>query len=360
MPSFNFLVDKTNLSETTLVTVDTPTIVEDEILVRIDRFALTANNITYGVAGDMIGYWQFFPADENWGRIPVWGFATVLESRLDSIEAGTRYYGYYPMSGHLVMQPTKVNDRGFKDGVQHRQSLPPVYNQYLKVSVETGYPPEQDDYQMIYRPLFTTSFVLDDYFADNGFFGARQIILSSASSKTAFGMAFMLKRRADEHIKIVGLTSAGNRQFVEDLGLYDEIRTYEEIEQLDKSVPTAYVDMAGNRPVLARLHHHFDTQLVNSCGVGATHWESREGEDPRSLPGARPRMFFAPDQIQKRNKEWGPAEFQNKLGVAWQAFIAVVDDWVQFEESLAPDNLDDVYHRVLAGPSPDKAYVIST
>ena len=35
MPSFNFLVDKTNLSETTLVTVDTPTIVEDEILVRV-------------------------------------------------------------------------------------------------------------------------------------------------------------------------------------------------------------------------------------------------------------------------------------------------------------------------------------
>ncbi|NRA84799.1 MAG: DUF2855 family protein [Gammaproteobacteria bacterium] len=28
----------------------------------VDKFALTANNITYGMTGDTLGYWLFFPA----------------------------------------------------------------------------------------------------------------------------------------------------------------------------------------------------------------------------------------------------------------------------------------------------------
>jgi hypothetical protein len=355
MSSYDFLVKRADLSEYRLETAPTPAIGPGETLLRVDRFALTANNITYGVAGDALGYWQFFPAEGEWGRLPVWGIGTVLASNAEGIAEGERYYGYFPMAGHLVVTPGRARPHGFTDEAAHRRDLAPVYNQYARMNEALGFDPRHDNHQMIYRPLFTTSFVLDDYFGDNDCFGAGQVILGSASSKTAFGTAFMLR---DRQQKVVGLTSQSNRAFVERLGLYDTVITYDEVSSLPASVSTAYIDMSGNRRVLADVHHHFGENLVNSCSVGITHHEARDGEDPQTLPGARPTMFFAPSQIDKRNRQWGPAVFQQKLAAAWQAFVAVVDDWVEIIESPTPGRLGQVYATVLNGPPPDKAYVL--
>jgi hypothetical protein len=308
--------------------------------------------MTYGVAGDMIGYWNFFPAEDGLGRIPVWGVGTVEKSECDGVAVGSRYYGYYPMSSYLLVEPQRVNERGMSDGAEHRASLPPVYNSYSLMTAENGFAPEFDNHQMIYRPLFTTGFVLDDYFLDNDFFGAKQIILSSASSKTAFSMAYLLK---DRDVHVIGLTSPGNVGFVQSLGLYDEVVTYDAVTDIAASVPSAYVDMSGNREVLTNLHNHLNNNMLQSCGVGITHYESRDGADPADLPGAKPSMFFAPSQIQKRNAEWGPEQYQAKLDEAWQRFIQDVDQWVKIIES---SDVDGTYQTVLAGASPDKAYIV--
>ena len=45
----------------------------------------------------------------------------------------------------------------------------------------------------MYRPLFFTSFMLADQLEDNDWFGAEVLVLSSASSKTAYGTAFLLR-----------------------------------------------------------------------------------------------------------------------------------------------------------------------
>ena len=48
----------------------------------MDKFALTANNVTYAAFGDAMHYWKFFPGpDDESGRVPVWGFADVADSR---------------------------------------------------------------------------------------------------------------------------------------------------------------------------------------------------------------------------------------------------------------------------------------
>ena len=328
-----------------------------QVLLQVDKFALTANNITYGVAGDMIGYWQFFPAAEGWGRIPVWGMATVVRSNVDGMAPGQRYYGYFPMSSYLVVEPTRLSDRGFVDGISHRSALPPTYNQYSRVTPENGYAPEFDAHQMIYRPLFTTAFVLDDFLADNGFFAAKTIILSSASSKTAFGLAYLLQQRPG--IRVIGLTSAGNREFVAYLGLYDQVASYDEVEQLDSDQAVVFVDMAGNRQVLTRLHEHFQNNMHYSCGVGITHWESRDGQAPATLPGAKPAMFFAPSQIQKRHKDWGPEKFQTELARAWERFLTDVDRWVEVVPRSGATELLDTYQEVLNGAAPDQAFVVA-
>src|SRR5262245_63051546 len=91
-----------------------------QAVLRVDHFAFTANNITYAAAGDLLSYWNFFPAEPGWGRVPVWGFAEVVASRCDGVREGARFYGYYPMSTHLLVDPTRVGEAGFVDGSAHR------------------------------------------------------------------------------------------------------------------------------------------------------------------------------------------------------------------------------------------------
>lgn len=351
----NFIVDRNNLAQAQMVDADSLAPAAGEIVLSVDRFAFTANNVTYGVAGDMIGYWQFFPADEAWGRIPVWGIGTVTASEHPDVEVGTRYYGYYPMSSELLVKPEKVSARGFTDASAHRAALPVVYNQYTLMDEANGFDPQFDNHAMLYRPLFTTSFVLDDYFADNNFFGAKHVILASASSKTAFGLAFMLRRR--EGITVSGLTSASNCAFVEGLGLYDQVFSYDEVESLS-DVDSVFVDMAGNPEVRSRVHHHLKDRLKNSCGVGITHWESRDAEVSADLPGPKPSMFFAPDQIVKRHQELGPGVYQQQLNAATNAFFADVDHWVTIEEHPFSD-VATVYNTVLESAPPQRGFIVT-
>lgn len=357
MSNHDFLVKRDDLATTRLVESKGLTPAAGEAVLRVERFALTANNITYGVAGDLIGYWQFFPCEEEgYGRIPVWGIANVVAENGSELKVGDRYYGYFPMSDELLVSPVKLSPRGFTDGAEHRAKLPIVYNQYTRVSADNGFEPGFDNHKMIYVPLFTTSFVLDDFFADNDDFGAKTIVLGSASSKTAFGMAFMLKQSG--RVKVTGLTSEKNLAFVKGLGLYDDVFTYDDVESMDNSVTTGYVDMSGNRDVLTKIHHHFADNLVQSCAVGITHWESRTDKALEELPGAKPTMFFAPSQIVKRNKEWGPAEYQARLAKATNAFLAQVDSWVDIQEhSFAA--VDDIYQQVLVGAPADKAVIVA-
>ncbi len=357
MSSYSLEVTRSNLEEVRTIDLPEPGVVqlnEGEAIIRVDRFGLTANNITYGVAGDMIGYWQFFPAEGEYGRIPVWGVGTVINAGSTDLNEGDEYYGYYPMSSYLIVKPEHVTARGFTDGAEHRAPLPPTYNQYSLMTEANGFDRNQDAHRMVYYPLFITGFVLDDWMADNDLFGAEKVILSSASSKTSFSLAFLLKQNRET--TVVGLTSSGNKAFVEGMGIYDEVVTYDDIEQMGEA-KVAFVDMAGNRQVLERLHHHFGDNVVCSSGVGITHWETRDTQEPATLPGAKPSMFFAPSQIQKRSKEWGPEKLQAEMQKAWTAFLGSVDNWVTINEAAGAEAMAETYKTVLHGAKPDQSYV---
>jgi hypothetical protein len=326
-----------------------------DILVRVTRFAFTANNITYGAVGEMIGYWTFFPAPEGWGRIPVWGFADVVRSRHPGIAEGTRVFGYLPMSTHLAVQPDAVNRSGFVDAAPHRAGLPPIYNQYSLVTHDPAYAPQHEDQQMLFRPLFITSFLLDDFIADNDGFGARTVVLSSASSKTAFGLAFLLARA--KRAEVVGLTSAANAAFVTRLGCYDRVVTYDQIAALPVQ-RAVFVDMAGDGRVTSAVHHHYRDQLTHSCVVGVTHWEHQvPGQE---LPGAAPTFFFAPTQLQKRMQEWGADGFQARYGEAWRQFLDFSAAHVRVVHGRGEAAVEKVYRETLEGRArPDEGHVLS-
>jgi hypothetical protein len=351
-----------------------------QVLLRVDAFAFTANNVTYAAFGDAMSYWQFFPAPDGWGRIPVWGFADVVASTHDAVAPGERYYGYYPMSTHLLVQPERIGPDGFSDGAAHRKPLHPVYNRYQRTGADPGYDASREPQQMLLRPLFITSFLIDDYLADNGFFGADTVVLSSASSKTAYGTAFLLSRRGraagstERPVRVVGLTSRSNAAFVKRLGCYDEVLGYDEIARLPADAPTAYVDMAGNAATRAAIHRQLAQRLTVSCAVGGTHWDhlgvpgagvGAGGDAPAGpLPGPKPTLFFAPAQVKKRNADWGPGGLERRVAGAWQAFMQPVTDpaapWMRVVRGRGPQAVEQVVRQMLDGrAAPDEGHVLT-
>jgi hypothetical protein len=353
----DFLIAKDDLHRCRFQDAPAPEVGPGQALLRVDRFGLSANNITYAMFGEGMSYWSFFPAAEpGWGRMPVWGFAEVMQSEVEQLSPGTRVYGYLPPSSELVLSPARVDERGFLDASPHRAELPAAYNAYARVDADPIYEPHTEDLQMLLRPLFFTSYLIDDFLAEASMFGASGAILSSASSKTASGLAFLLSRRAG--VEVIGLTSARSLEFTASLGVYDRVLTYEEIESL-ADTPSVYVDMAGDAQVRSQVHGHFGAELTHSAVVGATHHD-RMGAVPDSLPGPRPTFFFAPDRVAKRTKEWGRDGFEQRLAEAWRPYVEWCASWIEVIRGEGPDPLQRAYVDLLDGRiDPAKAHALS-
>jgi Protein of unknown function (DUF2855) len=360
MISTDFVVARHDLQQCKSIETQLPdaaALPDEALLIKIDRFAFTANNITYAVLGDQLQYWQLFPAPETFGNIPVWGFGEVIASRHPGIAEGERLFGYFPMAAYLVIEAADINKRGLRDAAAHRQNVAPVYNAYARVSGDPAFAGRQGDYQALLRPLFMLSFLVDDFLAENEFYGARSVMLSSASSKTAFGLAHLL-HTLRKGIRVIGLTSAANTEFVNSLGCYDDVVTYDQVTSLPSDPPVAFVDMAGNSELRAKLHRHFGDGMKYSGQIGLTH-RSASPDEPQ-LPGAKPTWFFAPDQIRRRAREWGPGGIDLRFGAAWSGFAPKLDQWLKVVEGRGPAAVKQVYQDTLAGRvPPDHGHILS-
>lgn len=361
-PIRDFVVTQNDPSQHRWVTgpaVQEVPLASEQILVEIEKFALTANNITYAIAGHMLGYWKFFPTPkEGEGRIPSWGFGRVVRSEHGAVPTGTRIYGFLPMSSHLVMQPGKITPQGFVDQIEHRRPLHGLYNTYTRLDADPTYAAEYEDMHAIFRPLFTTAFLIDDVLHEEGYFAARRVIALSASSKTAASTAFCTHRREARSVELVGATSAGNVAFVEGLGYYDRVLAYDQLTTLDTDTPTAIVDYAGNGELVATLHRHLGEQVVYNMLIGKSHKDG--AQTPPDLPGAAPAMFFAPDQAHKRMEQWGPKEFHGRFMANWSAFREAASAWFQTQRARGEQAVVQAYEDVLAGRlDPSRGHIVT-
>ncbi|MGB0523230.1 MAG: DUF2855 family protein [Flammeovirgaceae bacterium] len=347
------LINQTNIHD--IQTVHKPLPPEEElesgqVLMKINSFAFTANNITYANLGKALKYWDFFPTDESWGKLPTWGFADVVASKHEAIEVGERIYGYFPMASHLLVDAVKVNPITFVDGASHRQHLAPVYNTYTRTANDPSYRKEFEALQMLFQPLFITSFLLDDFFAEQQFMGTQRILLTSASSKTATALAFILnqnKAQRSSNLQIVGLTSAKNVDFVESLGFYDEVVSYDQLTSLPTRDQVIVADFAGNRELLEGIQTHFQDQLKFISLIGASHWNKRvKGSDAL---GDKAVFFFAPTQAKKRMAEWGGKGFQERLAAVWIPFLKSAAQWLTVTQVTGQQALENLYQAMLAG-----------
>ena len=348
MTGWDLLVDRGDLTKTQVATSDPDApLANGEALLEIESFALTANNVTYGAVGDQLGYWRFFPAPEGWGRIPVWGFARVVRSNAAEAPVGLRLFGYWPMSSHVVARLEK-RPSGYAETSPHRAELPPTYNAYQ----EAGPPEEGDDWRSLLRPLLMTSFLIDDQLSETQL---KTLVLSSASSKTAMGLAFLARRRG---VKVVGLTSAIHVGALKSFGLHDEVLPYGAIGDLSVEGPATYVDFAGRPAITEEVHATLRDRLKSSIGVGLTHWDALAAGRPPMPVGPTPVFFFAPDRIRQRMKDWGPAELDARFKAALEAFVAA-SPWLKLRHHAGAQALQALYADLIAGKvAPDEGHVV--
>jgi len=358
------LVDKTKFETVEFSDQNLGSLEDGFIRISVGPWALTANNVTYMVTGERIGYWHYFApqaygiGDDYQGRMPVWGYARVTDSKCEGIKVGQEIYGFFPITQVLDMKPVKISRTGFQDGNEHRIPLHSLYNSYTMTDKDPSFGVHKD-LQPILRPLFTTSFLIDDTLADEKFYGAEQVLVLSASSKTALGTAYCMKARGG--IKVTGLTSKGNADFVKGTGFYHTVFDYNSISEMDASVKTVIVDMSGNGKLLQDLTQHFGESLVYICRVGLSHWDAGETK-PVSNQEYTPKseFFFAPDQANKRIKEWGGAGFAERLGARWLPFLGSASDWLSVSHSKGEAAVLETYSEVLSGQaSPKNGYIFT-
>jgi hypothetical protein len=344
-------IRKDDLRVARVVDVAAVPLAEGAARLKLDLFALTANNITYAAMGaGALGYWDFFPGPEGWGRLPVWGFATVLQSKAPDVEQGARAYGYFPISETLDVIPAKVGPHGFMDSAPHRRAKATVYNQYLNTGTDPVYDAAYEPEQTLFRPLYATGWWAADC-VHRGRPSPRTVVISSASSKTALATAHQLRRLGDA--EIVALTSVRNDAYVRGTGIYHRTFTYEAVASVKAEAPVVYLDFLGRDALTAAVHRALGASLVRSILIGATDWGDKPGgvQPPTvALEGPKPEFFFVPAYAAGRIKsdaELGAA-MQRDLRAfyaASRAFVvarriagaeAILESWAQLAAGTVP------------------------
>lgn len=283
-------VSKGDLRLARIVDVATPVLAENAARLKLDLFALTSNNITYAAMGEgLLGYWDFFPGPEGWGRPPVWGFATVVQSNAPGVEKGARFYGYFPISETFDVLPVKASPRGFTDSAPHRAAKAGVYNQYFNCAADPAYDSRFESEQTLFRPLYATGWWAADCVHQDR---PASVVISSASAKTALATAHQLRRQG--HGALVAFTSARNEDYVKSTGLHHRTLTYEAVASLVTEAPATFVDFLGRRDFTAAVHRALGAKLARSIQIGATDWADKPGGVAEALVGPRPEFFFVP------------------------------------------------------------------
>lgn len=354
MKTWALIIERADLSSTTLVDAAAMRPTTGQALLRVERVGLTTNNLTYCALGDALRYWDYFPTQiPGMGHIPLWGYAEVVATETDALKRDDRVFGYLPSASHLLVAPSPLGTDRFRDRAPHRAELMPIYNDY---TVVTGVPrsPDRENLTALYRPLFMTSFAFEAFAAANEWFGACRLLISSASSKTGYGIASLAHSRGG--IEIVGITSPANVAFSEQLGCYDSVITYDDVEALPKAA-TLYADVAGDTDLRLRLHRHLADNLTHDAVLGMSHISSPTPLNTEELVGPKPTVFGAFDHLRTPAMQ---QEIARRYRSAWEDFQTLLRDNLDVVTAAGPKALQDHWTRLQGGKVDPRQGVVVT
>ncbi|MEM7094905.1 MAG: DUF2855 family protein [Actinomycetota bacterium] len=317
-------------------------VADGQILVEVQRFALTTNNMSYARAGDFLGYWNFYLApDPAHGRLPVWGFGRVARSAHAEIEEGEEMFGCFTIATRVILEPGDVSDFAFSEASERRSELHPWYNRFYRTAADPVTQAGFRDTQPVLWALFMTGWelaneVVDNHTGDGS--GVGTVIIASASSKTAWSMAHSLQGAG---LQVVGLTSPGNQTFTESLGCYDSVVAYDDFDPTSVDGDAVLVDMAGNQSVAKAVHEGLGDRLMDSITVGATHRGA--GAVEGALAGPPRRFFFIPTVAETKTAEVGHTAYHQGFAEAWASFAPWAGAHLRIEERSGADAMLAAY-----------------
>ena len=255
------------------------------------------------------------------------------------------------------------------------------YNQIIRCATDPQYDPDPllEDLTMLYRPLFWTAYWFEDWlFASNYRGGASFILISSASSKTAFSLAYLIRKRIKNgeiksNMKIIGLTSRKNVAFTNGLNLYHEVLSYDTYPGSPLLYAKAterwiYVDVAGNENLNRNLFAHFSSpytgRLAACIGLGLTNVSPTSGPVNWSENSAAsltstlhdgdasqfwPRMqhFFMPEWLEVRRQQLSPSEIAAKQNKAWKELMQDGAGWVKMERCYGVESVQRAFEKLV-------------
>lgn len=360
--SWQLIVDRQNPAIAQLIEPDPePPLTEGRLRLRIERLALTANVLTYARSGDALGFWQLFPAPSSapagWGRVPAWGHAVVEQSAHSEVSVGERFFGLLPMASHWTLPATR-SLLGLRDDWAHRATINPVYNQYALSETSE---PEALDQEALFRPLLITSFVLEQHLREQHCFGAADLWISSASSKTALGLA----DRMQGLLPLRGFSSSSNLGFVQQAGCHDSLHDYLRLDEAARSggsKPVLLVDFSGDDGLVQRMVQVLGSRLVRVLRVGSTHWQRAGALGlPQQGDGAAAQQdfFFGLEHIVRLVGLWGPREFEQRLREALARFARRSAGWYRHEQHFGAQGLLQAYKQLAAGQLPPDSLCIA-
>ncbi|KAJ6585606.1 hypothetical protein B0H19DRAFT_1110274 [Mycena capillaripes] len=362
----------------------------NSILIKVDRFGFSANNITYQALGEQphFRYYDFHPAPEvgkvspqTHGLVPVWGFGTIVSSSHPKIFPGERIYGYLAPTRYLLVpvSPSDVNKHAFYVPRPHLPADRRPYNQIIRCAADPEYTPTAlgEDLTMLYRPLFWTAYWFEDWIFSLGYRGATAFLISSASAKTAFCAAYLIgkrRSRGETKVKIIGLTSKKNVAFTKGLSLYDEVVEYDSFPSALGREKWVYVDVAGNDDLNKRLFAHFRTpasgELITSVALGMTTlapasekasslgWSTNTFTESTKIPQLE--QFFMVEWLNVRKHQLSLHEIFRRQKEAWAELMVDCIPWVRLEHILGADKVKKAYDNIAtSGFSPDVGFIWS-
>ncbi|KAF7798470.1 hypothetical protein EIP86_009691 [Pleurotus ostreatoroseus] len=227
---------------------------------------------------------------------------------------------------------------------------------------------------MLYRPLFWTAFWCEDWLRASAYRGASCVLISSASAKTAFCLAYLINKRAGTcgagKIEVIGLTSGRNLDFTRDLGLYDHVIEYDAIEQSNifPSVNRTwlYVDVTGNDDLNTRIQRlfrkHSSNTLAGCIQLGLTNlsptnplastikFSTNTGVKTSSQTGANNpialEQFFMPEWLAVRRRQLTVSQITTMQVAAWRNLLQDGSKWVNIVRVNGPTAVEMAYYEV--------------
>ncbi len=386
--SFSFVANRTSCNTLELLRTDikVPAAAQKSaVTLEVIKSGLTANNTFYIRLGDEapFNFFKCYPVDskaelvkdktlpmDGYVHPPAWGLAKVLDSTVESIPVGSTYLGHLPIGTHVSFKSANVNNDG--NMVIERAEVDSAYNVFYKIDEDDALLTEAyGDVALVCWPGIITGFGCYFTLQKNNFYGANNLVITSASSKVALALAFYLK---DSGRRVIGYTSELNKKFCEETGLYSQVLSYDDL--LDPDEKYLFIDIIGSNQIYNKNKGCVTKLIAIGNTAGALGKDSTFGIFPfydnikfvltimgaprwtRSWMNPSHELYLVLDSLKELKAEWGLTKYNTLLKEHTHRFCASANNWLSVKKCDSEESIKKAFVDIVEGKVPPSEVIV--